>query len=987
MDGASREDLLHALERVTERLDQLEKRLEHLERLQAGETPPPSLTEEARPRPRLPEWITPPPPPPHPAEAPAPEPPQTPKPPEEPDEAVGEPAPPVQEPLGSGSFLTEEEASGLPNPLVEAVGEPPARRSGSVEVDFATVWLPRIGGVLLLIGAALGAMYVQPMLNPLGRVLTGYLIAAGVGVLGWLARRRSLVYAQAAWAISLSLGYFVSFAAYFIPPMRVFPVFLPSLILMAGFAGTLITLADRWRSQPLAAFGFLLGVLAALVSAGSSELYALLALVVLAIAAAVLLLRREWLGLTALALVGTYLAHALLWVLLPLGGEPAAILAHLAALALYHVVFALAFHRWGRVWLARERALEESEELAAVPRRDVALLPLSSAFPMINSLALAALSLVLLYRTQSWWDHVHILLFALAAGELIRLPLRNTVRADLWQYHLLAGMALFTAGVVGALGGMERSGVLAAQTLILAIAGSRARSLRFLRPLSIIPALLSFNMLGSLGWLTPVEVLAGLATSTMVLASALPWERILNRGREWEKGRVVRWGEIVSGQVRGLIGAILVAAILVDEFAPGNTQPFLLLAACVMVLGIVVLRARAWAGGALLLSAVAAPGHVFFLQWDVPRFLVGGVLTLCLFRLWQQTSHNLAVRILLAITAGFLALGIYARVPEYTELRGIALLAMAAVCLATGRAGWHLRLPIVVPGGVEEEAPREQRRWLWTPLLILSALLLLGATVFAVCWDAMQELLSPTLVAVAWLGIWFFLRGKTPAFAVAYAALPFLVYTALLVHGGGAVWAALVMLPVCAGLCALAWRLKHPLDSWLVFLFPSVLPLHFVTVLFEEGMQTAGWPLMIIGGCVVLLALPALYRWLERRDGVFPVHQTGTVPVAEAHAYWMVTACGAVLLANWVLGGQLADRLITAAWGVTGIAILVAGFLLVERPMRHGALVILALTAGRIFLVDLAHADTLARILAFLVTGVVFILSGMAYVFLRNRAR
>lgn len=978
MNGDSREQLLRDLREVTERLERLEQRIDKIE----GTEPEPPQAE---------------PPPPPPTPEPEPEPNPEPQPAAEPG-VESEPVlpaaakgaeesaePPGREPLAAESFLTEEEAHGLPNPLVDAIGKPPRGRTGSVEVDFATVWLPRIGGVLLLIGAALGAMYIGPSFNPLGRVVCGYLITAGVGILGFLARRRSFVYAQAAWAIALSLGHFVSFATYFLPPMQVFTSFLPALFLMAGFAGTLIGLADRWRSQPLAAFGFILAVLAALVSASSSEIYALVALVILAIAATVLLLRREWLGLTALALAGTYLGSALLWAFFPPEAIPAVILAHLAALVLYHLVFALAFHRWGRVWIARERAMEQSAETIGMARRDSALLPLSSAFPMINSLALASLSLLLLHLTELWWDHLDILLFALAAGELIRLPLRNTLRADLWQYHLLTGLALVTAGIVAALGGMERSGVLAAQTLILAVAGSRSRSLRFLRPLSLLPALLSLNMVATFGALTAAGIFAGLTACAMLLASALPWERILNRGREWEKGRLLRWAEIASGQVRALVAITTAAVILLVEFSYPDSHPFLLLLAVLSVLGTVLLRAGAWTSGALFITFIAAPVYSMQLTWNPAQFVASGALALVLFRLWQEGRHHLAVQIMVACIAALLAWVLFLRVPLYTELRGLTLLAFAGVCYTTFRLFRDGRLPALVRDSREEDAPAS--RWKWPPLLILSGLFLLGATFFAALVDSRAEMLTPVLVGLCWTWLWFVLRSRFAFAGLIYTGIPALLYCALLVHGEGAAWASALILPLCLALFALAWRLKRPLEAQVAMLFPALIPIHFATILLVEPIRTPGWPVILLVESLLLLALPPVYRWMDRRGDIFPGNNTFLAITAEQYSYWMVSACGAVLLGNWALGGLLPEHLVTVAWGVSGIAFLVAGLILVERPMRLCSLAILALTIGRIFFVDLANADTLARVIAFLATGVVFILAGVTYVFLKNRAR
>jgi uncharacterized membrane protein len=78
--------------------------------------------------------------------------------------------------------------------------------------------------------------------------------------------------------------------------------------------------------------------------------------------------------------------------------------------------------------------------------------------------------------------------------------------------------------------------------------------------------------------------------------------------------------------------------------------------------------------------------------------------------------------------------------------------------------------------------------------------------------------------------------------------------------------------------------------------------------------------------------------------------------------------------------GQVA---LSALWGVTGVATLVAG-LVADRPaLRRGALVLLLVTVGKVFLVDLATLDSAARAGSFLALGV--LLLGAAFAWQRVR--
>ena len=78
-----------------------------------------------------------------------------------------------------------------------------------------------------------------------------------------------------------------------------------------------------------------------------------------------------------------------------------------------------------------------------------------------------------------------------------------------------------------------------------------------------------------------------------------------------------------------------------------------------------------------------------------------------------------------------------------------------------------------------------------------------------------------------------------------------------------------------------------------------------------------------------------------------------------------------------------APRLITVAWGVEAIALVVAGFALRDRASRLTGLAGFLICIGRLFLHDLQSLDTFARILSFIVLGL--ILLGASWVYTRYR--
>ncbi len=96
-------------------------------------------------------------------------------------------------------------------------------------------------------------------------------------------------------------------------------------------------------------------------------------------------------------------------------------------------------------------------------------------------------------------------------------------------------------------------------------------------------------------------------------------------------------------------------------------------------------------------------------------------------------------------------------------------------------------------------------------------------------------------------------------------------------------------------------------------------------------------------------------------------------------------ACGAALLylASVVvvtaIDGQSGQFALSALWGVVGFGALLAGVLADHPPLRAVALGLLALTAGKVFVADLASLDSLARVGSFLVLGTLLLAGAFAW--------
>lgn len=95
---------------------------------------------------------------------------------------------------------------------------------------------------------------------------------------------------------------------------------------------------------------------------------------------------------------------------------------------------------------------------------------------------------------------------------------------------------------------------------------------------------------------------------------------------------------------------------------------------------------------------------------------------------------------------------------------------------------------------------------------------------------------------------------------------------------------------------------------------------------------------------------------------------------------WLATLLLALLLFHEVSGS-----LLTVAWGIQGVLLLLAGFPLRERCLRLAGLTLLVTCVLRLFFYDLRELELPSRILSFLVLGVILI--GVSFVYSRYRER
>ena len=210
---------------------------------------------------------------------------------------------------------------GAPTPWRE-VAPPvtPAKEPQSLEMTLGTVWLARIGIVILLTGLVFLGNYawqhIVPHLGHGGKVALLYLAAAALGGIGaWLERRRipSGRYPQVLMAGGAATAYYTTYAAHFVRQLRVIESPLVGGLLLLAIAGVFLWWSDRRKLQTAALLGILLSYYTSAINPlGDFTLYSS---ALLTVVAGVLLLRRGWAMVSWASLVGTYGSY-LYWLIL-----------------------------------------------------------------------------------------------------------------------------------------------------------------------------------------------------------------------------------------------------------------------------------------------------------------------------------------------------------------------------------------------------------------------------------------------------------------------------------------------------------------------------------------------------------------------------------------------------------------------------------------------------------------------------------------------
>lgn len=133
----------------------------------------------------------------------------------------------------------------------------------------------------------------------------------------------------------------------------------------------------------------------------------------------------------------------------------------------------------------------------------------------------------------------------------------------------------------------------------------------------------------------------------------------------------------------------------------------------------------------------------------------------------------------------------------------------------------------------------------------------------------------------------------------------------------------------------------------------------------------------LVAGLVVVASLIVTQATTPR-----PTETTLSWRDRHARALFAIVA---TLVLSVMVFGVSTSRMLTIAWGLEGVAVLILGFLTHERSLRWSGLVLLALSVARAFLYDRRELDTPYQILSFIGLGVAMI--AVSWVYTRFRSQ
>jgi uncharacterized membrane protein len=864
-------------------------------------------------------------------------------------------APPATAPssmLSPPPFIAPEpvaetaQASGSSEPATP----PPLPEKASFEMRLGTFWLVRIGIVMLLTGLAFFANFayhhVVPKLGPGGKISLLYL-ASGLllGAGAWWQRRNvkeSLKnYAQVLFAGGLAAVYFTTYAAHHIPPLRVIESALLDGALLLAWAGVIMWIADRRKSEVMALFAVGLAFYSSVITrVGEFTLYSNL---ILTVAAVFFLVRNRWAGLSFASLATSYAGYAFWRFLHDDGWRWASPDENLwlgaGFLASYWLVFTAATF------------LSKSEKLSGPGR---------AAFLTLNNGAFFALFVLTMLQvhTGGFWKvclGYGAALLALSVLAQKFLPAEPSAKNS----YLTQGLLLVTLGFISKFSGLQLSLVLGMESVVLFVLGAQRSSL-ILKIFACAAALLATGWcIANLNHFDSQGLWTGAGLGALLVFNAF-WAHRQDAGKSEQPLRagpsfftVLAFASWLAATWCNTTEANL-PLVLAAEAVVLTFSIYLLCVREIALLGqfFLVFAQFAWLFHFLIITP----------PWWNPLAIIA--VTVGLSHWWQHQKtiaisrqtfiFYSALFALAAIAVAIIWLHPLVSAPAWLALT--SLLAVAVTIYGVATRAWLLAIcgQIFLIASAWEffhQLVEGKPEW-YFPLAPVAALIALSfATVgwFARKPESKAEVRGPllkTALAYRWIAL--------------AMSLPWIwQYVPDRQH----VWA--FMLAAVAVFALAMWRRnREALAATAVYAVTSLATLWIR----DDLAMDIYWPNLI-----ALLALFAMQQVLRRGPADFALDDKihGAIVFIAGISLWRFLSCWTAMFTSGFF--------MTMSWAGFAVLVFATGMILRERFHRWLGLGVLAAAVGRVVLVDVWKQETIYRVLTFMALGVALLVIGFIY--------
>ncbi len=843
------------------------------------------------------------------------------------------PASPSEEPPPLPAWLNAPPPPPAPEPVPPPTWLPPVPKPNWRDRFQGEEWeallggsiLNKLGALILVIGLALFLRFSLDAMGPAGKIAVGILVSAVlIGAGMWVERQpRYKIFSIGLLAAGWAMLYFTAFAAHGIPESRVIESPPVGLAVLLLVGAVMVGRSLRYESEWVTGLAFFAAFAALQVDPSSA--FAMVASALLAAGLLAVSARFHW---RYMPLFGILLAYTTVAFLPPTVGFIPGV-GH-PILWVYWLLFELFDH-----WRARQAALAT---------------PLDAVQYVLNTMAFISASLLTTRGAapEHYSSFMGLAAIAFAVSAFFR---RHRDVAEDARWWSVPGLALAATSAVAAVAILLRFERLAA-TLALLVEGQALFVLawRSKAPLSRWVALainaLALSKLvlvddrqnGALNWLgwkleavTPLGVLMGL---------------------------VFYFDRVVSGLVPYGWGAtVVLALVLAGELPEGWVfAGWSVLAALVALAGERLtwrdLRYQAYFLMGPILAALA------YTMFERPHtsWMAWALFSVCFVAVgwgWRQMEAGLQRRLVLTVAWQYVALG------------GTTLLWRVLPGTLAAPA-WGLLALALLEAGVLVDFP--ELRWAGHSVAIASFGRLLMSNLPAL---SRTGPFSHRLLTVApFIPLFYYLWWRSRLRLYLWLP-PVLAVLLVRLEIGRAQSGAGTMM---AGLLVLWFGLRSSIPDlrWQAYLMAVAAFLRAWSVSFSLADSTlrVATSLLVMAGLFAghrLAPREALTRW-------------------ERWARPAYAVLGAALLAA-ILYNQVSGPMLTVAWSIEGVALLVGGFITAERVMRFSGLGFFLFCIGKLFLYDLSSLQGLARIASFIVLGALLMAASWLYTRYREQLK